>query len=101
MATFRTLIVSALLLTAAVDATHAATPELNSRQGIDNASRNRIASVRLQALLVEQSTEGMVSNAQQRSQGCNTEIGNSDNGGSLLDRDRSVIVVGDIINVCR
>lgn len=98
----RTLILSALLGVVTAGAANAATPvELNSRQGIDNATRNRISSVVLEAMLVEGAVGGTVSRAQQRSSGCSTEIGNRDSSGSLLDRDQSVIVVGDVINVCR
>ena len=82
---------------------HAATPvELNVRQDIDNASRNRVASARLQAMLADNGIErGAVDSIGGTSANdCTTQIGNTQGGGSLLDPSPEIIIVGDITNVC-
>ena len=75
--------------------------ELNVRHGIDNASRNRIASARLRAMLADERAGGGIPGIGSRDAGdCSTHVGN-DESDSPLDQGAPVIVVGDIINVCQ
>ena len=97
-----TLAAAALVLALAPVPARAAKPiELNVRTDVDNASRNRVASARLQAMLTDNRLDGASDLVGATSENdCTTQIGNTQDGGSLLDRSPEIIIVGSVINVC-
>ena len=84
--------------------------QINNPKHIPNNLANKVTNVRLKGLVLEAEVQadieeqlrdfGVNNLGQQRGE-CSVEIGNTQALSSLTNVDRDVVIVGDIINVCR
>jgi len=106
--TLVTLSVAMLLGTSACNVTYA--QQINNPTHIPNELANKVTSVRLKALVLEaevndeiddQLREFGLDDFELDTDDCSVEIGNTQVSSSFADVERDVIVVGDVVNVCR
>ncbi len=107
--TLITLLLAISLGTSACNMTYA--QQINHPTHIPNELANKVTSVRLKALVLEAEVDDEIDGQLREfslnnlealdTDDCSVEIGNTEVLNSFTDVERDVIVVGDVVNVCR